>query len=181
MNDPLHYSLCFLRAELELSKDSAYIQEQQTAHAQKQSHRYWLLCISWLEKPEKGLCSLSCELFLMAWLIFNQNYHRIETFFSYMKILKVMHKIPPGNFSLAGIRSKIVFNGMTYYHTKYRVFITACGIFTPICSTIKSKELQIMDDLAPFKKLISFLCNLFCGIAYHCPTVLRKSNTAFDK
>ena len=78
-----------------------------------------------------------------------------------MKILKVKHKIPPGNFSLAGIRLKIVFNGMTYCHTEYKVFITARGIFTPICSTIKAKESQFMDDLAPFKKLISFFFQPF--------------------
>ena len=47
------------------------------------------------EKIEKGHSSQFCELFLMVWIIFNQNNHQIETFFSYMKTLRVKHKILP--------------------------------------------------------------------------------------
>ena len=39
LHELMHYPICFLGAEWELSKDSAYTR-QQNAHAQKQSHRY---------------------------------------------------------------------------------------------------------------------------------------------
>ena len=40
LNKLSHCPLCFLEAELKLSNDSAYIQEQQTAHADAVLHRY---------------------------------------------------------------------------------------------------------------------------------------------
>ena len=43
----------------------------------------------------------------MVWLIFNQNDHQIKTFISYIKPLKVKHKILPDNFCIADIYGPI--------------------------------------------------------------------------
>ena len=89
-----------------------------------------------LEKPERGRSSQFCELFLMV-THFNQH-NQIKTFFSHTKIVRVRHKIPMATFVhliFDGPMSKIVSNGMTYYHTKCNALVTNRIIFTSICST----------------------------------------------